>query len=1637
MLVGQKTFVLALALRDSVTLALSLSGPNMFSTHTYCDAGQFAHNPDNFLGSTPLSYSSFFPLPPAASSQSAASFDDHLTPAQSRPTQPGYSHQPSSHHSSYPIQVTPGPNERAFSTSDHPYGIGKYASALHSTRETREGIYRLRHPEAASNPTHSYGSASSFHYALPERASSTRYSSTFNAQGGAASSSQRVVADGSVRHDDSTPLKDSGEFSNCDSVPTLFMYETPTPILQPPYQPSLGPTASNGPGSYGSFHPNGVYEAYRAAAMPNTPHHSQGQYGAREINDRPRRMQRSTALGQQSILPHRPLLNNGGNSSLSSRYSVSMTGRPLHANPVPLYTSMNINSNVLPLECETNVHSQRTRRTSLRSQNGQFKEKTLGWAHQVYVDLLASIHKTKFAAHPNLRKRGLQRSYSEAGIYPRPPRHTAFLLRRPSDPVFYNDKSPRPDLSMVRRGSAYNSSENRRHRSNSVLGVVETKRSYASRTAASGYPISRLNGAGRTESPLTQYFEEVPHQQTIQDTARAALELIESLCQESHWLWIDGMLLGGCLAYGLEQYERALEWYSKIIAVDRDHVEAISNLAATLFSLNRRQEAEKHWLRAIKLRPSYFDAVEHLVGLLCGDHRPSEAISIIEYVERALRLPAEAQQSALYKPFSDGAGSEMRTQEFLFAPPSLAETGTSARLWANEESKDQPGFGSSGYAVPGFDNGRILALVHAKGNLLYAQKNTHGASLAFEEAVLISTGRRPDGIHGLIRHIITVLSGAQGSQSVHHPKQTAKLNTVLLPPDKALQTASMAFAHNGQLPALHYLPHGTPRSTAISTTSNSLLSLAKIYQDSMSSGAQATVSSSQACGTAEILALYYLSLSLQPSPSTANNVGILLASIPQQNEDLAAQERSSGPSIPGVKPGSGVALALAYYNYGLNLDSRHAHLYTNLGSLLKDIGQLAAAIKMYEKAVACDGKFDIALANLANAVKDQGKIGHAIEYYKRAVASSPDFSEAVCGLANALNSVCDWAGRGGVVLSRSKHDRWHVLEDGMLVDASQLSAGSGWMQRVVSIVQKQLEDGANWGQSILYGQSLYVLLQQLEIADSGAKWSAKMATEMQLWIQSWIGKPWEGARIINIIERSMKRAMHRWYRDKYIDNRQLPPSAYMRPHVPMALSVPGTPTVLPFHTFTCPLSARETRMISERNALRISCASLRSPWLPQTVYPPPAPPNPVLNIGYVSSDFNNHPLAHLMQSVFGFHNLAKVKAFCYATTPSDNSSHRKQIEDEAPVFRDAGTWSTEQLVQQIVQDQIHILVNLNGYTRGAKNEVFAVRPAPIQMSFMGFAGTLGAEWCDYLLADEIAVPQSTLRPWRRNTTLEDLHVAERSAPQEDWVYSENIIFSRDTFFCCDHKQSSKDTQLSWPEEQERKWQMRRELFPELPDEAVIIGNFNQLYKIDPSTFRTWLRILSRVKNAVLWLLRFPELGEANLRKTARLWAGEEIASRIIFTDVAPKDQHISRARVCDLFLDTPECNAHTTAADILWSATPLLTLPRYEYKMCSRMAASILKGALPKTQEGVRAFSELVAADEEQYEEFAVELAGGLSYNSEGRGKGRLTELRRLLYESRQTSALFDTRRWVQDLETAYEAAWYRWEEGIGDDIYL
>ncbi|KAI1487532.1 glycosyl transferase family 41-domain-containing protein [Biscogniauxia mediterranea] len=1255
----------------------------------------------------------------------------------------------------------------------------------------------------------------------------------------------------------------------------------------------------------------------------------------------------------------------------------------------------------------------------------KFREKALAFAHRSYVELLSYLHHNKKSSS---RSAAGSRSSSKMVIFPKlpkPPNNSAssFGLQHTRNTASYtdirNDNYAMSTQAATGVHARTQSAINYHYRGSEVQNPA-----FYHFFNADG---SRLNGIdsqhGRIlASPLSG--------------AKAAIEMLTHLCEQSGWEWIDGMLLGGCLHYGLEHYEQSLEWFQRIISLDANHVEALSNVAATLYCLNRHEEAENHWLQAVRRRPSFLEAVEHLVGLLCSSHRSKEAVDIIDFVQRSIRIPdnSDSNREVVHETNNISHGS-VKPQLVSHGDPSGNNSSNSM------DEYRAPGFGSSGYCVAGSENGRVIALIHAKGNMLYALKDIDRASEAFEEAVLISSGKTLKCIHSLIRRIQLVLSPDVQALQGHGGLQNLPSGPLLLPPERARHTARLVFASHNELPGLRFVPDGIPKKTAISTTSNSLLSLAKIFQDAMSNGGSYPRLMRQPPGVGDILALYYLSLSLSESPSTANNVGILLASIQQPSSTPLplTSEYTVAPQIPGITPGSGLALALAYYNYGLNLDSKHVHLHTNLGSLLKDIGQLDLAIQMYEQAVACDGDFDIALTNLANAVKDRGRISDAIMYYKRAVSSNPQFAEAVCGLSTALNSVCDWRNRGGVVLEGGKYDRWHVDENGMLRDAKNEGSGSGLMKKVVDIVSKQLSDSSHWGTGMLRSDVLESLLPQLRRATAD---ETGRNVDLELEIRNWAGRPWEGSRLLRLIERATKAAMRHWYQDKYIFGRP-PQAAYPRPKLPASLAVPTAPTVLPFHTFTCPLTAKAIRMISQRNAARISCSTLRSPWLPSSVYPPPPPPNPQLNIGYVSSDFNNHPLAHLMQSVFGFHNPERAKAFCYATTASDRSIHRQQIEREAPVFRDVSSWSAERLVEKIVEDEIHILVNLNGYTRGARNEIFAARPAPIQMSFMGFAGTLGAEWCDYLLADEVAIPPSTLRPLRDNLSLDDVFRDEKFNETDDWVYSENIIFCRDTFFCCDHAQSCdpEERTITWKDELRRRWGMRKELFPNLPDDTIILGNFNQLYKIDPSTFRTWLRILSNVPKAVLWLLRFPELGEHNLKRTAKAWAGDEVASRIIFTDVAPKQQHISRARVCDLFLDTPECNAHTTAADVLWSSTPLLTLPRYPYKMCSRMAASILKGALPKNADGHQAAQELIAANENDYEILATRLAGSLSYRRTNgqycEGIGRLAEIRKILFEAKWTCALFDTHRWVDDLEDAYEKAWQHWVAGEGGDIYL
>ncbi|KAJ5086098.1 hypothetical protein N7532_010869 [Penicillium argentinense] len=1446
----------------------------------------------------------------------------------------------------------------------------------------------------------------------------------------------------------SLPLQASQRFllHNGAYVPT---------VLPATLQQCVGPTASAGTGPFGPYWPDGVYIPYRPAAFRDA------RFGSPTPTGSPF-FETNRSVFPQPIQP-------GSRADSGFSWNQSAAGMPpqdplmkthfppRHSDQLPYHARVNrpvSGYSPNPLHNEPMTWAGRNPGPGFQPQgppttvNVEFKEKILSWAHGVYVDLLATIHQARRNSISNGGVDGQNQRFLKPSIYPKPPRqpgldfshsNVADVPRHNSYPASQHDLRRQKLVALPNPRMTDGSS------ASLGLGSVHGRRPSLNQFSQHRGSDAQMRDAGRFSGATTapRFSGTIFNEGSPVANAVSALEMLSHLCMESHWEWIDGILLGGCLAYGLGDYHKAMRWYSRIIGRDAAHVEAISNLAATLLALDRREEALQNWLRAVKLRPSFFEAVEHLIGLLCSSQRGKEAVNIIDFVQTSLRHPKD--------------GDCFKTDENASEPESDAESNVSDLGLYEKTSFDYEddmrrvqnlnlgspdgspiGFATSGYAIPGSDNGRMLALVHAKGNMLYALGDNSGAAEAFEDAVLIAAGRRRHGIQGLIKQIFAAFTHGPG----YHPSEPdpSSFDSVLLYPDRALQTSKLQW----NSPGLKFVTEGISRNAAISTTSNSLLSLAKIYQDGMSTLSSKTPRSVP--GVRDILALYYLSLSLQPSPSTANNVGILLAGI-QNNPPARGLVRPNGesqhPEIPGVIPGSGISLALAYYNYGLHLDSRHAHLYTNLGSLLKDIGQLQAAIKMYEQAVQCDGNFDIALANLANAVKDAGRVNDAISYYKRAVTVNPEFAEAVCGLANALNSVCNWHGRGGIVHGRGFRDRWHVDEQGMLRDAQTNDSGAGWVKRVVEIVDRQLREGEYWGRGLLTQSTAEQLVGQLTPALDSGRFASSRQMSLAKVLRSWAGQKWEGSRIVRLVERAIRSITWQWYQDRYVYGKDYPSSKYRRPQLPAALTAPNAPTVLPFHTFTCPLSAKQIRQISQRNGLRISCSTLRLPWLPSTVYRPPSPPKPYLRVGYVSSDFNNHPLAHLMQSVFGLHDLNRVKAYCYATTTSDKSVHRQQIEKEAPVFHDASGWPVDRLVQQIVDDGIHILINLNGYTRGARNEVFAARPAPIHMSFMGFAGTLGAEWCDYILADQLSIPPETLSPGRRMTRIEDRMLdGDNGEDLEDWVYGEKIVFTRNTFFCCDHRQSAPDAGErlgTWDDEQIRRWKMRKELFPKLSDDTIILGNFNQLYKIEPTTFRTWLRILSRIPNAVLWLLRFPELGEQNLRETAKAWAGEETASRIIFTDVAPKNTHIARAKVLDLFLDTPECNAHTTATDVLWSGTPLLTFPRYKYKMCSRMASSILSSALPSSEDGLRAREELIASSDDDYEAKAVRLCLDLQYHrgGEGRATGRLADIRQMLFLRRYTNKLFDTARWVRDLEDAYEAVWAQWVKGEEGDIWL
>jgi len=362
-----------------------------------------------------------------------------------------------------------------------------------------------------------------------------------------------------------------------------------------------------------------------------------------------------------------------------------------------------------------------------------------------------------------------------------------------------------------------------------------------------------------------------------------------------------------------------------------------------------------------------------------------------------------------------------------------------------------------------------------------------------------------------------------------------------------------------------------------------------------------------------------------------------------------------------------------------------------------------------------------------------------------------------------------------------------------------------------------------------------------------------------------------------------------------------------------------------------------------------------------------------IRVAYLSADFRQHPVSFLMAGVFECHDKSRFDVTAISIAADDHSDMRRRVKASFEHFIDAESYSDDRIANLVKGLEIDILVDLMGFTIDSRTGIFTQRPAPIQINYLGYPGTMGAPYIDYIIADRIVIPDDQRR-----------------------FYSEKIVFLPNSFQATDRKRRIADKIFT-----------RAEMG--LPQDGFVFCCFNSNYKITPHIFDIWMGILKAVDGSVLWLVAQSPIVADNLRKEAA--ARGVAAERLIFAPLMPLPEHQARLCLADLFLDTLPYNAGTTASDMLWAGLPVLTCVGDAF--AGRMAASVLHAT------GLR---ELITTTLEDYERVAIEL---------GTQPEKLAIIRRKLVENRLTTPLFDTGLFTKHIEAAYTAMHERYKAGL------
>ena len=396
---------------------------------------------------------------------------------------------------------------------------------------------------------------------------------------------------------------------------------------------------------------------------------------------------------------------------------------------------------------------------------------------------------------------------------------------------------------------------------------------------------------------------------------------------------------------------------------------------------------------------------------------------------------------------------------------------------------------------------------------------------------------------------------------------------------------------------------------------------------------------------------------------------------------------------------------------------------------------------------------------------------------------------------------------------------------------------------------------------------------------------------------------------------------------------------------------------------------------------QLQCAKL---WIAEK-YPPSQKPiwrgeqyrHDRIRIAYVSADFREHPVSHLIAGMFECHDKSRFDVTAISLGPDDNSEMRQRLKASFERFIDAKTYSDDQIANLAKTLEIDILIDLMGFTADSRTGIFARQSAAIQVNYLGYAGTMGASYINYIIADQIVIPDESRK-----------------------FYSEKIAVLPNTYQVSDRKRFISDKAFT-----------RSDVG--LPPQGFVFCCFNNNYKITPHVFDRWIRILKQVEGSVLWLSEPNASATSNLKKEA---VARGISSeRLVFAERMPLlAEHLARLKLADLFLDTLPYNAHTTASDALWAGLPMLTCLGETY--AGRVAASLLNAIrLP----------ELITTTPEAYEQMAIDLATHPE---------KLAAVKNKLAENRLTTPLFDTKLFTKHIEAAYTMMYERHQAGLAPD---